>query len=156
MDRHILKFQQLSYQWDSLGNLRNRTDLHASPNVTETFDYDDLNRLTDATIGADVKTYQYDGFGNLTEKDGNTYLYEESGNAGPHAVTKVGTTAYSYDLNGNQISGDGRTLTYATFGKPTQILKGSSSVQFDYAPSRGRYAKRSYLNGVLNETKIAQ
>src|SRR5690606_625731 len=41
---------QLSYQYDALGNLTSRYD--ALEVLNETFDYDNLNRLTHATTGS--------------------------------------------------------------------------------------------------------
>ena len=60
--------QHLAYQFDAQGNLRERVDRNLS-NLTETFGYDDLNRLTSAgIIGIGEKTYAYDALGNMTTK----------------------------------------------------------------------------------------
>ena len=64
-----------------------------------------------------------------------------AGNAGPHAVTSAGGQTYAYDANGNNISGDGRTISYTSFDKPSQIIKGSHKVEFEYGPDRSRYRR---------------
>ena len=134
--------QSLRYQYDSLGNLIQRRDDQQS--LREDFIYDNLNRLTAATlVGVQSKAYSYDQFGNIINKtEVGDYIYGGNG-AGPHAVTKTinGSTIvnYTYDANGNQIAGNGRTITWSSFNKPLQIQKGSNSVSFVYGPSRARY-----------------
>ena len=134
--------QNLQYTFDNLGNLTQRKDLKQSK--TEDFLYDSLNRLTTATlVGVGAKTYAYDSLGNMTNKsDVGAYTYAEN-NAGPHAVTKtvqgVTTTNYTYDANGNMLTGNGRTITWASYNKPTQIQQGANTVNFIYGPGRARY-----------------
>lgn len=122
-------------------------------------EYDDLSRLKESYInGVLSKSYSYDDFGNITNKDGKTYTYGASCNgitAGPHAVTSAGSASYCYDENGNQTSGDGRSITYSTFNKPTEITKDAQKLTFNYAPSRSRYQKLIYRdNNVLKERKV--
>jgi RHS repeat-associated protein len=95
----------LSYAWDDLGNLVNRTDTLQS--YDENFCYDSLNRLTTyalndggggtCTQGTIQKTVGYDGGGigdgNMTTKsDMGGYTYGQHG-AGPHAVSSIDTSA---------------------------------------------------------------
>lgn len=42
--------QNLSYAWDALGNLTSRSDNLSTGNVSESFGYDLLNRLTQAQV----------------------------------------------------------------------------------------------------------
>ena len=135
--------QSLSYTWDDIGNLKQRKD--NAQNYTEDFLYDGLNRLTNANytgVGNTNKTFTYDSIGNiLTKSDveaGATYNYG-AGNAGPHAVTSVGSKTYTYDANGNMLTGDGRTVTWSSYNKPISISKDGSTSQFEYGPDRSRY-----------------
>lgn len=123
-----------------IGNLETRVD--AVKGFSETFDYDNLNRLTHtyADFGnGDVQetSVAYDALGNIISKTGvGVYQYGSqcAGNtAGPHAAcaisaqdqssNTIGTknAVYSYDANGNMLSGDGRSITWSLFDKPTQI-----------------------------------
>ncbi len=109
----VTNIQQLSYNFDALGNLTQREDLRL--NQTETFIYDTLNRVTDVntTVGGTTTTttMSYGPTGNILSKsDVGTYTYGEvhgscaSGFAGPHALTTVSGTknaTYCYDANGN-------------------------------------------------------
>ncbi|MDZ7922647.1 MAG: hypothetical protein U5M23_01020 [Marinagarivorans sp.] len=69
--------QKLTYKWDSIGNLQYRKSQRVNnggtrvEDVSETFEYDNLNRLDYATsygLGITPRTrdYAYDIYGNLT------------------------------------------------------------------------------------------
>jgi YD repeat-containing protein len=91
----------LSYSWDTIGNLSDRADTYEG--YTEEFCYDSLNRLTNYAIGSTCtasggKTAGYDSLGDLTSKsDVGTYTYG-AGAPGPHAVTSIVGTE-SGDIN---------------------------------------------------------
>ena len=141
--------QNLSVTFDIVGNLDSRQD--AIQNIHETFAYDSLNRLTQtqADFGnGDIRStaVTYDALGNIRTKTGvGTYSYGGSCNghsAGPHAVTGITGTknaTYCYDANGNMISGDGRTITYSYFDKPTRISKGDHTSLLQYNAQRTLY-----------------
>ena len=116
--------QNQSFSFDALGNLSARFDSVAG--FTETFGYDNLNRLTTATQGAVTTTVTYDSIGNITNKSNvGTYTY----GAKPHAVTQVTGTlnaSYTYDTNGNLTSGAGRTVTLTSYNLPSQITQGAN------------------------------
>ncbi|UTW45938.1 RHS repeat protein [bacterium SCSIO 12696] len=158
-----VKVQDLEYQWDTIGNLLERREQSGNKNLTEVFDYDDLNRLTSyRVVGQAEKTVKYDALGNITEKsDVGHYSYgtgnnSGSGDAGVHAVTQItGAEAatYTYDDNGNNLSGDGRTIVYSTFDKPLTISKGGHTTGFQYGPDRARY-KRTDTNSSGTKTTL--
>jgi RHS repeat-associated protein len=138
--------QNLSYTYDSIGNLLTRAD--SNTNLSESAVYDNLNRLISATIAsnvAPVKNFNYDAIGNLTTKsDVGSYTYPASGATSslPHAVTGVNgltiSTTFTYDPNGNQISGLGRTTTWTSYNKPASITQGSSTISFVDGPDHRR------------------
>lgn len=159
--------QNWNYVYDSLGNLEERNE--NTLGFTETFQYDDLNRLTQASSSYHGSiSYTYDAIGNITSKTGfgdytygpnytggNTYtcngteLDLSSSTGGPHAATVVlnDTTCdlhkYRYDANGNMIEGDGRDITYSSFNKPIDISQGGQYSTFQYAPDRSRIVQTS-------------
>lgn len=133
-------FQDIDYTYDNVGNVSQIQDKAAAPTssqvgqqvggpTTETFGYDDLNRLTTATgvykptanrtdqYGLNIS---YNNLSNITRKDqtrtingspdgaltyDNTYTYPATGK--PHAVKTIapaGQNAYTfaYDAAGNQ------------------------------------------------------
>jgi RHS repeat-associated protein len=172
------------YYYDPYGNLTNQAKTfdpsltQAATQVWENFGYDNLQRLktsdrvwSGSTIAPVTVSYGYDALGNLKTKDdyATNYLYGTAlrpgpSNAGPNAVrsiSKVGgpvVSDFRYDANGNLIEGDGRTIAYSTFNKPTQIVSGGVTTTFDYDPSgEHRYRQESagkitrYIGGVFEE-----
>ena len=145
--------QDLDYSYDALGNLTGRTDTRL--NQSETFLYDNLNRVTQVstTVAAATTTVTvtYGATGNIASKsDVGAYTYGQvhggcsSGFAGPHAVTGVTgtkTASYCYDRNGNMVSGDGRTVSYTAFDKPETITKAGNTITVTYGPDRARYKR---------------
>ncbi|MCS7478059.1 RHS repeat domain-containing protein [Umezawaea endophytica] len=131
------EFQDLSYRYDGVGNITQLSNDVAVPPAkgisgpsTQTFGYDDLNRLTSAsgeyrntTDKADRYTLDltYDTIHNTTNKqqrhvlvnssgiakpqEGTTYTYRYAYAGGrPHAPSKIGQDTNSYDANGNLIT----------------------------------------------------
>ncbi len=150
------EIQDNLYTFNKIGILTNRDRLIESNSTTlsETFHYDELNRLTQASAtGLPSQTFSYDITGNmLTKSDVGTYTYG-AGGAGPHAVTGAGGDTYTYDAAGNMLTGGGRTVTYNTFRKPTQLVKGGHTTSFEYGPDRARY-KRVDTDGTTTKTTL--
>ena len=149
--------QDLAYDFDLLGNLKQRADLRQDRQ--EDFLYDGLNRLTTTTLidtgagGGTLATAAatYDALGNLkTKSDVGTYVY---GGPRPHAVTAAGGETYAYDANGSMISGAGREITYASFNKPTLIRETATGNEagFVYGPDRARIKQRAVEGGLVRE-----
>jgi hypothetical protein len=80
--------ENFSYTYDAIGKMLTRAD--DNENLTETFTYDNLNRLLSATVSANIapqKLFSYDPIGNpLSKSDVGTYTYPVAGSALPHAV----------------------------------------------------------------------
>ncbi|MEM7765591.1 MAG: FG-GAP-like repeat-containing protein [Pseudomonadota bacterium] len=149
--------QNLSFEWDYIGKLTRRDDLRQG--VYETFDYDILNRVTDAYRNGSTSpslSLTYDPLGNiLTKSDVGTYGYSSSN---PYAVTSttgVRTGSYGYDANGNMSSRNGDTITWTSFDKPSQINAGSDFSQFQYGPDRRRFRNRSKAGSTTTTTHYA-
>ncbi|MFV1872342.1 MAG: RHS repeat-associated core domain-containing protein [Oleiphilus sp.] len=150
----------MTYEFNAVGNIKKRIDA-LQQDMTEEFEYDDLDRLTDSAIYGGpsgvshlAKSYSYDDLGNITSKsDVGSYSYNGCGNR-PHAVCNAGGTAYSYDANGNMLSGvKGSTTTqigYTAFNKSNYMQKGNYAVTFNYDADRNRNYKSRIQNGSLN------
>jgi YD repeat-containing protein len=147
-----------AYTYDTLSNLTSRSDTTQA--LTETFQYDTLNRVTQYAIaGGATKTVAYDDLGNIvTKSDVGTYSYNASGpgSVRPHAVagiTPSGTgavnTAYAYDANGNMLSGNGRTATWTSFNMVATIVQGTKTVAFDYDGEHARIRQVTGANTTL-------
>ena len=149
--------QELDFEFDVVGNLTARND--RIQNISETFEYDDLNRLiqTDVDFGnqhTEQTHVRYDALGNITFMTGvGEYSYGgmcEGIRAGPHAVSSITSpksTSYCYDHNGNMVSGGGRYINYTPFDKPSMIRQGANVTEISYGPARARYKRVDTSNG---------
>ncbi|WP_237067297.1 RHS repeat-associated core domain-containing protein [Microbulbifer guangxiensis] len=156
----VSQVQDLSYEWDNLGNLESRHERSGNKDLFEDFDYDGLNRLRSAQVSGRVaQTVEYDGFGNIEYKsDVGHYLYGDECATGYGLGAICETTdgvAYHYDASGNMISdSSGRRLQYSTFDKPVLIQKGGHTTEFKYGPDRSRYLRvDTDNNGIRTETR---
>ena len=133
--------QSFTYTYDTIGNLTQRVDA-SQANLTETFTYDRLNRLLQASgNGLTTQSVTYNAVGNITYKSGvGAYTYPLAGSARPHAVASIEGTVnwvvnpvFTYDVNGSMTEGLGRTLTYTSFNMPAQIsVAGSAGYTYTY------------------------
>jgi len=151
------KLQDLNYTYDKVGNITQIIDSANTDGAkTAVYVYDDLNRLTSATITsvplgqtAYTQNYTYDAIGNITSGPLGTYVYD--GNTGvltanPHAVTGIGAVTYAYDANGNLI-GDGTiTNTWNYKNQIAQTVKTPTTVTYKYDHDGNRMV---YDNGTL-------
>lgn len=145
--------QSLVYSWDGFGNLIQRQD--ANQTLSEGFQYDGLNRLTQSTVTNPAGTgatlsMSYDALGNITCKSdvvghacspGSTdYTYDP---AHPHAVQSVAGLpgTFSYDADGNMQSGGNISkVVWSVDNLPTEIDSSSgASSDFAYGPDHQRY-----------------
>ncbi|MFZ6816885.1 RHS repeat domain-containing protein [Undibacterium sp. Ji22W] len=150
--------QNLSYTYDARGNVLSRTDVNQ--NLTESFLYDSLNRLTSNTVnasGAGIynQTYAYNSIGNITNRsDVGSYTYGTT-NSRPHGVTEIalasgGKRLYNYDANGNlvqevqvdnlgnTIAAQGRTESYTSANMPSSLSVPNATLNFSYGTERQR------------------
>ncbi len=142
----LAQVQNLSYQWDKVGNLTQRRDL--SLNYTEDFTYDDINRLKTSKLNGVVNlSMTYYANGNIsTKSDVGTYAYptQGAGSVRPHAVTSAGSRSFAYDSNGNMNSRDGSAITWYSYNLPNRIDRGTNYSQFYYGADRERYKQIAY------------
>jgi RHS repeat-associated protein len=128
----IMDWQNIAYKYDNVGNIKTITDT-AKVDLTEisNFGYDDLDRLTSAGItGGYSQGWAYNPIGNITQFAGANYSYGDASHK--HAVTQVGTTAYSYDANGNMTSRGANTFQYDPENRLTQVVSGTVTTSYAY------------------------
>jgi RHS repeat-associated protein len=147
--------QNLAYTYDNVGNVKTISDYLQNPAQVTTFNYDDLNRLKDATLpgaGGYAHSWTYTPIGNmLTRNDNNgnvTYQYNDA--AHKHAVSQIGSQYFCYDANGNMIkrastnatcTSGGDTLTYDYENRLTSIVVGGTTTTFTYDGDGNRVKK---------------
>jgi len=95
----FVKVQDLSYQFDKVGNIANILDRVNT--ASQDFLYDDLDRLTQARGRYGVAAYDYNSIGNMLYKEGVSFTYGQAGKK-PHALTSSADgSTFTYDNNGN-------------------------------------------------------
>jgi len=156
------ELQDANYYWYSNGNLQGRNNQTFSRNSIETFEYDELYRLSLHQTDDSSEIFVYDLLGNLMTKPGVSALeYKQSGSAGPHAVTSANGKSYTYDANGNVTNRAGYNITYTSFDKPSSIASAKGTSEFKYGPSRLRFEQKVngettyYIGGVYEEVKAS-
>ena len=143
------ELQDLNYRWDRLGNLESRADQTGNRNLAETFAYDGLNRLTRSTVGADVRRVTHDIHGRIRSKDGEAYTYH---GPRPRLLSSAGGDWYRFDAAGNNTAGDGRTIAYTVFDKPSSIIRGAHATRFRYGLDRARFERADTSAGGTTTT----
>ena len=110
------------------GNLTSRTGMQSS---TETFTYDNLDRLTGVSEGGvQQSAITYETNGNIYSKTGiGNYTYDTTK---PHAVTEVENTAECIDTLC-------QTVIYNGFGRISHIDNTEFKMTFNYGPDRERW-----------------
>jgi RHS repeat-associated protein len=149
--------ENIGYTYDFLGNVLTRQDVNQS--LTETFQYDPVNRVWSAAVSSAVAgnhtvTYGYNNIGNLTSRsDLGTYTYGPV-NSLPHAVTQIalsgGGTSFVYDADGNMTAGNGRIIGYTSFDMPSTISQSAATDTFSYGPDHQR-TTRTTSTGITVE-----
>lgn len=128
-DAQTTTYQDIAYTFDNVGNITNLVEASgSSANKTAVYVYDDLYRLTSATItntttgGNYTRTLTYSGIGNILSKsDQGDYTYAEPGKTNPHAVTLIeGDFGFGYGYGGT--GNDTKEYTYDDNGNMTQEL----------------------------------
>jgi len=130
--------QSLAYQWDQNGNLSQRQDLLQG--LGEAFTYDNLDRVSSSTLnGVQNLSVVIDPSGNITSRTegGSSYAYGYDP-VHRHAVSTMGTAAFTYDANGNLATRNGYTLGWTSYNLPSSIQQSSGSSTFLYGPKRDR------------------
>lgn len=170
--------QNLSYTYDNLGNLTQRTDVSdaANPIVEKSNGYDNLQRLqtqtggTSATSQASVLANTYDALGNIQTNGSLTLQYanyvthtctaaNEVFAAGPDAVVSASNgNTYCYDSHGNQTrvlgsSGTAtRTQTYSATDALRTVTTANHATRWGYGLDRQRLVRQDYASGNANGT----
>ena len=154
--------QDLSMQWNRVGDLTRRTD-HKVDRREDVF-YDGMGRMTQvqrrtaAGSMLDTQAFTYGPTGNLLSKDVfSNYQYHANR---PNAVQSVsgpgGTRGYQYDANGNLTSVTGpapRTVTWWSHNKPRRMTRNADNYsEYWYGPGgdRGVFKQESRIAGALS------
>lgn len=146
-----------TYHYDVGGNIEQIISHAEDGTDTQTFTYDDLNRLT-AVSGSYTQDYAYDRMGNMTLSDGHELGYGQAEGVAtgiqPHAVTHYdGNLQFIYDAHGNMISREDEngifTQNFDAQNRLVQVIEsGGGTTQFFY-DAAGQRVKTIKPNGAI-------
>lgn len=129
------------YEYDGNNSVTRIED--KSRNLVQTYQYDEKDQLTDMSQtlnGANTNShYDYDGFGNMTEKSGTGSMAYNGKNQLTSLTRENGqTVSYTYDANGNQVTGGRRTVQWTPFNKASQVVRAGNVTEYQYDVNRNR------------------
>jgi RHS repeat-associated protein len=137
--------EDINYAFDNLGNVTSITD-NVDGSKSQTFQYDGLNRLVNATGVYGTIQYEYTSNGNLTKK-GNLSLNYNSDH--PYAVSSDSAgNVFSYDANGNMVSRKDKTLEYDAKNRLTKITNGGTT-EAEYLYNNSGQRIKKIVNGSI-------
>ncbi|MBN2779361.1 MAG: hypothetical protein JXR36_17150, partial [Bacteroidales bacterium] len=132
------------YDFDPIkSNLNSRTNMLT--NKTESFLYDDLDRLLTSNISNNNNTFQYFDNGNILNQT-NIGQYQYTDNDHPHAVTFV-------DDNSNTISSNPQNISYNEYNRVTEIEEDVYRLTFDYDNRQQRIKTELFEDDDIIKTK---
>ena len=139
--------QDFRYTYDDFRNLASRTEGKYATPMTETFRYDNLDRLDTVMFNNAVSRMVYDLYGRMTRKTSEgTVVFKDAvynDASKPHAV--IGADFNSAMLPANQ------TIAYTMHDKVKSIQQGDNALTIDYGYDRQRIGM-TQQNDVLHTT----
>ncbi|HEX8003796.1 MAG TPA: LamG-like jellyroll fold domain-containing protein [Mycobacteriales bacterium] len=136
---------------DSAGNPLTRTVTRGSVSTTDTYEYDDLDRLTKVCFavactnpGVNAIEYAYDAVGNRTAQDRiganastTTYAYDAADQLTSTSRTDAlnptpDVTTYTYDANGRQTAAGTRTFAWGLDDRLASTTDASVTTAYTY------------------------
>ncbi len=131
-----------SYLYTANSNVDSITDLMDS-GYSQTFNYDKLSRLIDATGGYGTRVYTYNYNGNRTAiyRDGVKDSYSIVFNSNRLTKTSIGSITYSYDANGNTIGRGTDVFVYDAFNRLTEATVNGETSIYHYNSAHQRVRK---------------
>ena len=143
----------VDYQYDPNGDLTTKTTSGFAGAGTNTYTYDQADRLSSWNNGTSTTAYGYDGAGNRTQAGAATYTYDAR-----DELTSDGTGTYAYSADGDLTSVSGpngvvastsdaygqqgaqgiQADTYDALGRDVQLTDGSVTTNLSYQGSTGQ------------------
>jgi RHS repeat-associated protein len=154
------KIQDISYTYDAVGNITTLLDNSVSATKkTASYTYDDLYRLTSATVtntavgqAPYTETFTYNPIGNITSKNGTVYSYTIPNKVNPHAPTSIGGQTLTYSDNGNLLTDGLHTNIYNYKNELSTTTSNSITSNFTYNHEGQRVKKVTNTSEIYSPT----
>ncbi len=143
--------QNLTYHYDKFGNLAARKD--NKRNLTETFTYDNLNRLKTTSMGGLTASMTYDNLGRMTGKQdivggGQAPQVRQVFSAPAFDATKIHAMVEATAEQGVFPPMD-QNISYTSFDKVKYLGEGKNRLTYLYGFNRQRIASKAMVNDVI-------
>ena len=139
------------YSYDDFRNLASRTEWKYATPMTETFKYDNLDRLDTVLFNNTVSRMAYDAYGRMLAKTSggnvvfsNAYYNDQSK---PHAVRGA-------EINGNMFANAPQTIDYTIYDKVKRIEQGDDVLTIDYGCDRQRIGMAEWIESFQTTAKV--
>jgi RHS repeat-associated protein len=142
---------QNDYTYDNTGQrLTNKITNPDGSSRTETYGYDETNRLTSVNYGdGQTQSYSFDALGNRASKTdvgGGINGTENYSYNNANMLLSRGTNSYTNDADGNTLTGGGRTNTWDSENRLAQSIDGANTCVYTYG-SDGQRHRAAITNG---------
>lgn len=143
--------QEIEYSYNKVSNITQRND---QKNVfNESYTYDDLHRLISADLGGASKSWMFDEIGNITNNDGNDYLYNSNRK---QIISSVDGNSYSFDPFGNISSDIERIFVFDWNNRLRSMTKSSATSQYNYGEDGMRISKTTPIETTIFIDKFTE
>ncbi|MBQ2513762.1 MAG: hypothetical protein II535_01055, partial [Bacteroidales bacterium] len=133
--------QNFTYSYDDFRNLASRKEGKYATPMTETFKYDNLDRLDTVLFNNTVSRMEYDTDGNMTRRTSQGVVVFKNASvdsqARPHAVTGA-------EVNSAMLP-DAQTVLYTMHDKVKRIEQGDDYLAIDYGYDRQRIGMSEWI-----------
>lgn len=117
----------------------------AVPSLNQSFGYDNLNRLLNATLSNATTQYSYDATGNRTAKVVGATTYNNTVSNTSNRLVQTqdvgGTASIQYDAAGNMTGDGSNTFTYSERGRMKSVTNAGGTVSYLYNAAGQRVVK---------------
>ncbi len=139
-NKSVTGVNDLTYGYTPRNNINSILDSFDA-SFDQSFSYDNLARLTDATGQYGDQDYSFDAIGNRLSKtqDGATENYQYD--PASHRLTQAGTTNFTNDAVGNVLTKDDLTFSYNQMGRMVTAAHNSMSASYQYNTQGQRVKK---------------
>lgn len=133
--------QDYHYEYDGFANMIFRSD--SKNNLSESFAYDALNRLTSVTDNSGTSNFSYDPLGRMiakTSPNGTVFSHADYSGPKPHAIKSALAPSGVFPQ-------ERMDLVFNSFDKVSSISEGTNQVAFEYGYDHQRIRTTERIDG---------
>jgi YD repeat-containing protein len=146
---YTLGAQSFAIGYDAASRISFISDV-GTPANTNTYGYDNLDRLTSAVLPATPYAYTYDAVGNRVTKGGDLYSYSPTSNRIASITPSSGPVkSFVFDANGSTTADGQNTYSYDVRGRMVQATSGLGATDYQVNALGQRIRKTNSLGDTV-------